>query len=93
MEIIVDWKQIESEDDFYDTFLAQVKAPEWHGRNLDALRDSVVTGDINAIESPYTICSINTGAASEGMAEFQLKAISTFIEGVAENRGIKVVTE
>ena len=93
MEIVVDWKQIETEDDFYDMFLPQVKAPEWHGRNLDALTDSVVTGDINSIEPPYTIHSINSGGAPEHIVEFQLKVLATFNEGAVENRGIKVVTE
>lgn len=93
MEIIVDWKQIETEGDFYDIFLPQVKAPEWHGRNLDALTDSLVTGAINSIEPPYTIHSINTGFAPKKISGFQLKVLTTFNEGVAENRGIKVVVE
>lgn len=93
MEILVDWKKIEKEEDFYNMFLPQVKAPEWHGRNLDALADSVVTGDINSIEPPYTIHSINTSKAPEHMAEFQLKVLAIFNEGVTEDRGIKIVSE
>ena len=93
MEIVVDWKQIETEEDFYDMFLPQVKAPEWHGRNLDALTDSVVTGDINSIEPPYIIRNINTASAPESIIEFQLKVLTTFNEGVVENRGFKIVTQ
>jgi len=93
MEIIVDWKMVENEEDFYNMFLPQVKAPEWHGRNLDALADSVVTGGINLIEPPYTIHSINTSSAPEHMVEFQLKVLAIFSEGVTENRGIKIVSE
>ncbi|BBM04000.1 barstar family protein [Microbulbifer sp. GL-2] len=93
MEITVDWKQIESEDDFYNIFLSQVKAPDWHGRNLDALIDSIVTGDINSIEPPYTIHNLNTGFAPRHITEFQLKVLAIFNEGVVENRGIKVVNE
>jgi len=93
MKIAVDWKKIETEDDFYDMFLPQVKAPEWHGRNLDALTDSLVTGDINAIELPYTIYNINTGCIPKQISGFQLKVLTTFNEGVAKNRGIKVVVE
>ncbi len=59
MEIIIDWAKVKSEDDFYNIFLPQVKAPEWHGRNLDALTDSVVTGDVNSIEPSYTIHNVN----------------------------------
>ena len=35
------WK---TADDFYIAFLAAVEAPAWHGHNLDALWDSIVTG-------------------------------------------------
>ena len=42
-------------DDFHDAFLAAVGAPAWQGRNFDALRDSIGTGDINQIEIPYEI--------------------------------------
>lgn len=46
------WK---NENDFYDAFFRVVGAPAWHGRNFNALRDSIVTGSINVIEIPYTI--------------------------------------
>ena len=44
MEIEINWEVINSEESFYDIFLSQVKAPEWHGLNLDALADSIITG-------------------------------------------------
>lgn len=47
-----DWKNC---GDFWDAFLAAVGAPKWHGRNLDALSDSIGRGSINAIEAPYRI--------------------------------------
>ena len=91
--IIIDWNKIHAEADFYDTFLPQVSAPEWHGRNLDALADSVITGDINQIEPPYTIHNINTGNASKSVSEFQLKVLGIFNEAVASHRPITIVTE
>ena len=93
MKIIVDWENIETVDNFYDLFLPQVEAPEWHGRNLDALADSVITGDINKIEPPYTIHNININRTSESILEFQQKVLSIFNECMTEDRGIKVVTE
>ena len=93
MEILVDWKKIEKEEDFYNMFLPQVKAPAWHGRNLDALADSVITGDINSIEPPYTIHSLNVNNVPEHMAEFQRKVLSIFSEGASEGRGIKIVSK
>ena len=42
-------------DDLYDSFFAAVGAPPWHGRNFNALADSIATGQINAVEVPYRI--------------------------------------
>jgi RNAse (barnase) inhibitor barstar len=41
--------------DFYDALLANLDAPDWHGRNLNALIDSVIVGGINGVEPPYRI--------------------------------------
>lgn len=42
-------------DDFYTAYLAAVGAPEWHGRNLDAVWDSLTGGDINQCNPPFRI--------------------------------------
>jgi len=42
-------------DDVYDGLLKALGAPDWHGRNLDALIDSMGTGSINEVEPPYLI--------------------------------------
>ena len=48
-----DWK---TKDDFYDAFFKAVGAPSWHGRNFNALRDSIIiTGQINEVQLPHTI--------------------------------------
>ncbi len=41
--------------DFYNALLAAVGAPKWHGRNINAVVDSMIWGGINALEPPYTI--------------------------------------
>jgi RNAse (barnase) inhibitor barstar len=41
--------------DFYNALLAALGAPEGHGRNLNALIDSMVWGGMNTVETPYTI--------------------------------------
>ena len=93
MEIVVNWEEIDSEEMFYEKFLPQVSAPEWHGRNLDALADSVVTGDVNGIEPPYVIKNINSCKSPEIIKEFQLKVLEVFSEAAMKPRGIKVVIE
>lgn len=46
------WKNVL---DFYDAILAAVGAPKGHGRNPNALVDSIVWGGMNRLEPPYTI--------------------------------------
>lgn len=41
--------------DFYDAILPALGAPEWHGRSVDALVESMVWGEINELEPPYTV--------------------------------------
>ena len=50
--MVQDWA---SKDDVYDAFFHVVGAPEWHGRNLDALADSIAGGQINRVEVPYRL--------------------------------------
>jgi len=53
--LLLEGEHWRTRDDFYDVFFAAVGAPAWHGRNFDALRDSIGMGDINQIEIPYEI--------------------------------------
>jgi len=84
MEITIDWNQIKTEEDFYRSFLPKLNAPEWHGHNLDALSDSLITGSINGIEPPYTIVSLNTDADLGSLKDFQLKILAILAESAAE---------
>jgi len=51
-EITLDAAGWQSADDVYSAFFHAVGAPPWHGRNLDALRDSIGAGHINVIAPP-----------------------------------------
>ena len=93
MKILVDWSNIESFDDFYDCFLPQVKAPEWHGRNLNALSDSLVVGDINGLEPPFCVINANSKDLS-GEAEAVFSAVADiYAEANAEGRQIRVLNQ
>jgi Barstar (barnase inhibitor) len=59
-----------SSDDVYDAFFKAVGAPEWHGRNFDALNDSIGTGSINKTEVPYRIVIRNAGGIGSDAAAF-----------------------
>ena len=43
-----------SSEDFYSELLPQLGAPAWHGRNLNALEDSL-SGGINKVEPPFRV--------------------------------------
>jgi RNAse (barnase) inhibitor barstar len=54
-ELILDGAAWKTTDHLYDAFFRAVGAPEWHGRNFDALNDSIATGSINEVEVPYRL--------------------------------------
>ena len=41
--------------DIYDAILPLLGAPDWHGDNVNALTESIVWGEINAVEPPFTL--------------------------------------
>jgi RNAse (barnase) inhibitor barstar len=51
--------------DLYSAFFLAVGAPDWHGRNFDALNDSICSGGINKIEVPYRIVIHNAPQDNE----------------------------
>jgi RNAse (barnase) inhibitor barstar len=54
-ELILNGAEWKTRDDVYDSFFHAVGSPDWHGRNFNALRDSIGTGSINAVEVPYRL--------------------------------------
>jgi RNAse (barnase) inhibitor barstar len=62
-ELVLDAEGWVNADDVYDAFFAAVGAPRWHGRNLNALRDSISTGSINEVEVPYSLIVRNASMA------------------------------
>ena len=48
----LDWT---TKDDGYNAFSRTFGAPELHGRNFDALNDSIANGSINELEVPYRL--------------------------------------
>jgi len=68
-ELVLDASQWATQDNIYDSFFAAVGAPSWHGRNFNALSDSIVAGGINRIEVPYRILVQNFNMAGEAAQE------------------------
>ena len=65
-ELVLDGSTWQTRDDVYDAFFKAVGAPEWHGRNFNALIDSIETGDINTIEVPYKLIIKSSDSIGEG---------------------------
>ena len=55
--------------DFYDALLPELGAPDWHGRNLNALYDSL-RGDINRLEPPFEVVIQGATGLSPDMQSF-----------------------
>ncbi|MGD0911404.1 MAG: barstar family protein [Terracidiphilus sp.] len=65
-ELILDAEGWTRKDDVYNAFFAAVRSPNWHGRNRDALNDSISTGGINEVELPYRLVVHNATRAGAG---------------------------
>lgn len=84
-EIRINWEHILDVEEFYDTFLYQVDAPEWHGRNIDALSDSLVTGGINRNDLPYHF--IFSNFKSPHLEEFKEALVEIASLSISEHGG------
>lgn len=69
---------------FYDEFFRAVGAPAWHGRNDDALIDSIEGGAINQIEVPYRIVIRNIPRENNAV-ERLLDNFSDLVRGMQSN--------
>lgn len=78
-------------DDVYDSFFEAVQAPAWHGRNPDALKDSIVTGGINGIEVSYRIIIKNTAGIQSGARETTNQFLDLLTHFEAEGCPIKAL--
>ena len=86
-KIVVDWCTIKSEGDFYDIVLSQCDAPKWHGRNLNALFDSWVTGDINGKGPPYAFAFFALGSTPSILHGFRDSVVGIAHESIRQNGG------
>jgi RNAse (barnase) inhibitor barstar len=71
-ELVLNGADWATKNDVYDAFFHAVGAPEWHGRNLDALADSIAGGQINQVEVPYRFVITNynlIGTAAKEMTD------------------------
>jgi RNAse (barnase) inhibitor barstar len=69
-KVLLDGRSWVNSDDFYEALLAALGAPGWHGRNLDALDETLRSGDTNDLNPPLDI-------AISGMESMGVEARTT----------------
>lgn len=62
--------------DFYNSLLRKLGAPDWHGENINALVDSMIVGDINAVTLPLRVVATGLDSAAEPAFDELIKAFS-----------------
>jgi len=80
------WKSVL---DFYNALLAALGAPRGHGRNINALVDSMIWGGMNAIEAPYTIRLSQTATLSQDIRDHFELIERVFVEARADFRNLR----
>jgi hypothetical protein len=88
-ELVLDGSGWSKPDDLYEAFFRAVGAPPWHGRNFNALIDSIGTGQINEIEVPYCIVIRNYDRIGLGA----VKAAADFVSLIGEIKARAVLSK
>lgn len=73
-----------STNDFYSAFFDAVGAPPWHGRNLNALNDSIGGSAVNKMEVPYRLVVHNLQTA-DAEVRYLLRDFAELIEKLRLN--------
>jgi RNAse (barnase) inhibitor barstar len=74
-------------------FFQVVGAPSWHGRNFNALRDSIGGGQINNIEIPYRLVFRNYGKVHPAVREQAAHFIDVIRELAGEGIPVEIRVE
>ena len=89
-EIRLDASSWKTQDDFYDTILPALRAPAWHGRNLDALNDSISSDQINGVRLPIRFVLVGTEALPPNLRSY-LKRFASLVSDLPTQRGADVL--
>jgi hypothetical protein len=84
------WK---TSDDVYESFFLAVGAPPWNGKNFNALRDSIVTGNVNKIAVPYRLIVQHYEELNEDVRPFADQFLNLIREFEAEGCPVTVQYE
>jgi RNAse (barnase) inhibitor barstar len=65
-ELVLDGGSWQNIDDFYDCLFRVLNSPKWHGRNFNALDDSIGGGGINGVDPPFKLVIRNYDKIAAG---------------------------
>jgi len=68
-------------EDVWVGLLAALRAPDWHGHNLDALDETLRAGGVNGVSLPFAVEV--TGAAAGPEAQFEMTRLASFFRDLA----------
>jgi RNAse (barnase) inhibitor barstar len=88
-DIVLDASAWRDRDDFYYALLPALGAPDWHGRNLDALNDSIAGDDISAVRLPFRIKITNASSVPADLQKYLFK-FADLITDIRVSRGCEV---
>ena len=88
-EIRLDASEWKTKDDFYDALLPALGAPAWHGRNLDALNDSISSDEINEVSLPFRFLLVGTKSVPSELRVY-LKKFAELVADLPTHRGADV---
>jgi RNAse (barnase) inhibitor barstar len=92
-ELILDASTWKTDDDVYDCFFKAVGAPDWHGRNFNALNDSIAGGEINAVEIPYRLIIQHRSRVGEDASKMTDDFVDLIREIAARGCPVEIVVE
>jgi len=80
-------------DDFYVAYLTAVGAPDWHGRNLDAVWDSLTGADINRRNPPFRVRIIGFAYMANNARQMVERFVAVVEEAKAAGHAVEVEVE
>ena len=78
--LIVDIASAKTREDIFVLLLKAMDAPTWHGKNLDAIDESVAHGGNDTIEPPYSVTFINAARLSSDLRHELLRVKEIFVD-------------
>ena len=79
-----------TENDFYAAIFLALEAPSWHGRNLDALNDTLAGNDINGVRQPLSFIITSVSSLPTPVRELVEQFRQLVLELKFEGHGVDI---